>query len=93
MEAMECFYPKKCRHIPDMSMHRAIVLFSVGAVDGVCPTDGLVASIWGILTQGNMMLHDAMRQEAKRLSPSAQFLWEGRRRWCWQPREQPMALP
>lgn len=71
----------------------AIVLFSVRAVDGVHPTDGLTASIWGILTKGNMMLHEAMRQEAKRFSPSVLFLWEGRRRWSRKPREQLMALP
>jgi hypothetical protein len=65
----------------------------MGAVDGVCPTDGLTVPIWGILSKGNMMLHEAMRQEAKCFSPSAQFLWEGRRRWSWKPQKQLMALP
>lgn len=55
--------------------------------------DGLTVSIWGILTKGNMMLCEAMKQEAKRFSPSAQCLWEGRRRWSWKPQEQLMALP
>lgn len=40
-----------------------------------------------------MMLCEAMRQEAKCLSPSVHFLWEGRRRWSWKPQEQLMALP
>lgn len=57
------------------------MLFSMGAVDGVCPTDGLTVSIWGVLTKGNVMFQEAMRQEAKHFSPSAPFLWEGRRRW------------
>lgn len=56
------------------------------------PQMALQASIWGILMKGNMMLqsHAAGGQV---LSPSALFLWEGRRRWSWKPQEQLMALP
>lgn len=78
------------------SVHRAewaIVLFSVGAVDGVCPTDGLTASIWGILTKGNMMLQKPCGMRPSALIPSAPFLGEGRWGWSWKPQEQLMLFP
>lgn len=94
---MTCLYSKNSRHIPVMSMHRAEVN-NCAVLHGGCGWSvphrwPHRCYIWGILSKGNMMLHEAMRQEAKCFSPSAQFLWEGRRRWSWKPQKQLMALP